>query len=52
MATVLIAGGDWAHYDAHGRNPHAIAAQDNVLLSKSPMPEFWCRCQKTFRLCQ
>lgn len=41
-ANVLRLGGDWAHYDAHGRNPHAIAAQDNVLLSKSPMPEFWC----------
>lgn len=40
--TLLPPGGDWAHYDAHGRNPHAIAAQDNVLLSKSPMPEFWC----------
>ena len=35
--------GDWSHYDAHARaNPHAVAAQENVLLSKSPMPEFWC----------
>jgi hypothetical protein len=35
-------GGEWTHYDGHARNPHSIAAQDNVLLSKSPMPEFWC----------
>ncbi len=36
-------GGEWSHYDAHARaNPHAVAAQENVLLSKSPMPEFWC----------
>ena len=34
--------GDWGHYDGHQRNPHAMAAQDNAPLSKSPMPEFWC----------